>query len=448
MSLSTVLSDMKGQGMTTVGSACILTSRGVTSGKIAEFFSIEDPSTTAFGTGAGLCIALRPLSAVEAASSVLACSGRIVYFADDDDISRGEGLFDTLAPAIEYIMNDGMESTSKLIVVSSNPSLAKTRLEEGAAEFLGNLVSEKKLSTLEGAFSSIEYVTSAESAMGLISVSDKVEQAEVAVATATSSSPRRDTSMLSFSSSMSAKDMAAAWTLEPAGQKVMNQALETVKATSDDRLVDNFGELAIAARVQGIQQLQETSTPSLSSSTVGRQIYSNFKQQMTAKLAEIGDSQLDQLKDVCFDEFKQNLSKLRISPLLAQDMQREVTNAAADFAKRAKKMTGNVGGVKTTLKAQMQEYCDDRLVAAKASGQFRPAPKKAISFALHWLFPQPFGNDVRQEPWDLRDSEGLIHIPQNKISDVNPDEVKKGSWRDAIIPSPSGNLMTYLPDRI
>jgi len=443
MSLSTVISDLEAEGVTQLGTACFLTSRGVTSATKEHFFGIEDGSSTAFGTDSGVCMALTPSSIAEVASTAVACGGNIVYYADDVDLSRGEGLFDSLGPAMERILNEEMTQTSSLIVVSNNPSATKSQLEEAASSILSSLVSPKKVTTLSDVFSMVEYVSSPEEAMKLVAANEEPAQAQATIAN-TVASDFWQTTPIALSTPMSAKDLAAARQLGPAARKGVESAVATVKAMAADQLVSNFADLCSATLKRATEELIESSSATLASSSIGRQIRENMQEEIAAELAALGDSQLEFLKDACFTEFKQNLSKLRISPNLATDMNNVVEKSLSDFAKRAKKISGSPSDVKAAFQSQLKEFCAERLLAARAGGQFRPLPRKGVQIGLHWLLPKPFGNDFRQEPWMVHATDNLVFVPQDKITDVSPDEIAAGDWRNKIVPSPAGNEMLYM----
>ena len=239
MSLSTVISDLEAEGVTQLGTACFLTSRGVTAATKEKFFGIEDGTSTAFGTDQGVCMALTPPSTAEVASTAVACGGNIVYYADDDDLSRGEGLFDSLGPAMERILNEEMTASSSLIVVSKNPSSTKAQLEEASASVLSSLVSPKKVTTLKDVFSMVEYVTSPEEAMKLVAANEDPAQAQAIIANTVASDFWQATP-IALSTPMSAKDLAAARQLGPAARKAAESALATVKTLAVDQLVSNL----------------------------------------------------------------------------------------------------------------------------------------------------------------------------------------------------------------
>ena len=243
---------------------------------------------------------------------------------------------------------------------------------------------------------------------------------------------------------MQAKDLAAARHLGPAARKALESAINTVKAMSQGKFVTNFGDLCDAATKRAMEELDGVSSPVLASSSIGKQIRENLKEEIAAELADLCEDQLELLKAACFDEFKQNLSKLRISPNLASDMQDVASKAVASFAEKSKKMPISNANAKASFKSELQEFCSERLLAAQASGQFKPVPRKGITIGLHWLLPKPFGNDFRQEPWMVHATDNLVYVPPDKITDVNPEEVAAGDWRSKIVPCPSGNEMLYM----
>ena len=133
MSLSSVINDLEAEGASTITRACLVTSRGVTLAQRAavlqSIFGLEETEFTAFGTKAdeadnGLAIAIptsqAPVSDV--ASTVVACGGAVIYAPSAIDLTRGEGLFDTLAPAIERLVATGTKSSLIVYLVKTGPS--------------------------------------------------------------------------------------------------------------------------------------------------------------------------------------------------------------------------------------------------------------------------------------------------------------------------------------
>lgn len=453
MSLSTVISDLEAEGVSKVAPACFLTSRGVTETKKAELFGVEDVTATAFATESGVCMALSTgsSSVPEAASTAVACEGKIVYYADEDDLARREGLFDSLGPAIERILNED-DVTPSLIVVTSNPKSTKPLLEDAAAKVLSNLVSaKKKVSVLTDVFDSVKYVKTADEAMGLLEASKEPADAQESIAS-TVASDFWQSSPVSFisspsSSNMSPKDLAAARKLGPAARKALDTAIERIKTVSDDNqsIVADFGDLCAAATKRALEELEEAAVSSaVSSCAVGKQIQANLRDELKGELADLAAGQLDLLQEACFTDFKAKLSKLRISPVLATDMDNVAKESVADFARRAKSMPIGTADAKAMYQSRLQEFCAERLLAARAGGQFKPAPRKGITVGMHWLLPKPFGNDYRQEPWMVQATDNLVYIPPDKITDVSPEDVASGDWRSKIVPSPTGNEMIYM----
>lgn len=448
MSLSTVISDLEAEGIQQVATACFLTSRGVTQNAKAKLFGLEDTSSTSFGTDSGICMALSLSSIPEVASTAVACEGNIVYYPNDEDLARGEGLFDSLGPAMERILNEDMSSSSSLIVVSEDPATTKAKLEEAASDVLSHLVStKKKVATLGDVFGKVEYVKSTEDAMDLLDATKEPSQAQESIASTVASDFWQSTP-ISFSSSsafMSAKDLAAARQLGPAARKALETAVDTIKVMTEDgqSYVSNFGDLCTAATKRAIEEFDDIS-PDLASTSMGKQIRSNLKEELAGELADLASVQLNLLQDVCFAEFRGRLNKLRISPALPTDMQAVVKVSVADFVKKSKKMPIGTADAKAAYQSRLNGFCSERLLAARASGQFKPVPRKGVTIGLHWLLPKPFGNDYRQEPWMVQATDNLVYVPPDKISDVNPNDIATGDWRSKVVPSPAGTEMIYM----
>eukprot|EP00535_Pseudo-nitzschia_heimii_P003114 CAMPEP_0197174308 /NCGR_PEP_ID=MMETSP1423-20130617/884_1 /TAXON_ID=476441 /ORGANISM="Pseudo-nitzschia heimii, Strain UNC1101" /LENGTH=493 /DNA_ID=CAMNT_0042623219 /DNA_START=178 /DNA_END=1659 /DNA_ORIENTATION=- len=458
MSLSTVISDLEAEGVSRVAPACFLSSRGVTEMKKAEIFGIDDSTTTAFGTESGVCMALSTgsCSVPEAASTAVACEGNIVYYADENDLARGEGLFDSLGPAIERILNedDGIITDSfSLIVVTANAQTTKPRLEAAAVDVLANLVStKKKVSVLSDVFERVEYVQNADDAMNLLEAYKDPAKAQESIASTVASdfwqsAASSPAAFISSSSNMSPKDIAAARKLGPAARKALDTAVETIKTLTEDNrsIVTEFGDLCGAATKRAFEELEEAAISSaVSSSAVGKQIKANLRDELEGELADLARGQLDLLQEACFADFKAKLSKLRISPILATDMENVVKESVVDFVKKVKSMPVAKADAKSIYQSRLQDFCSERLLAARAGGQFKPVPRKGVSVGLHWLLPKPFGNDYRQEPWMVQATDNLVYIPPDKITDVSPEDVAAGDWRSKIVPSPTGNEMIYM----
>lgn len=65
----------------------------------------------------------------------------------------------------------------------------------------------------------------------------------------------------------------------------------------------------------------------------------------------------------------------------------------------------------TSLRNQLAEHNAERLKAARASGQFKPVPRKGVTVGFHRLLPKPFGNDYRQGPHATHTADDLVTLP-------------------------------------
>jgi len=246
--------------------------------------------------------------------------------------------------------------------------------------------------------------------------------------------------------SLSNRDLADARTLGPAARAALESAAETVQtALNSSPLIRNFGELCDVTVDRAIQDIDF----SVLSSTMAKQIESQLQDEIYAELGEICDDQLRLLRMASFDAFKKSLSGLRISASLAEDMDQVVRKSISEFKKDARNLiakgakTWSTASENTAFALQLNEFRSDRLLVAKASGQYKPPPRKGVTIGLHWLLPKPFGNDFRQEPWMVHATDNMVYVPSDKITEVTSDEAKSGDWRNKIIPSPSSREMIY-----
>eukprot|EP00529_Nitzschia_sp_RCC80_P022603 CAMPEP_0113494422 /NCGR_PEP_ID=MMETSP0014_2-20120614/29098_1 /TAXON_ID=2857 /ORGANISM="Nitzschia sp." /LENGTH=487 /DNA_ID=CAMNT_0000388313 /DNA_START=199 /DNA_END=1662 /DNA_ORIENTATION=- /assembly_acc=CAM_ASM_000159 len=447
MSLSTVVSDLETEGVSKVTTASFLTSRGVTAARRSAVLGLEDPSSTSFGTDTGVCLAIsQPSSMSEVASAAAACDGNIIFYPDENDLERGEGLFDSLGPAMERILNDDQDGSSRsLLVVSSSPQKTKQVVEKAAADVLSNLVSagNKKVSTLDELFDEVHYVSSVEEAMKKLKADKESASVQERIASAVASDFLQ-TSPASFASSMSSRDLAAAWTLGPVARKAFSDAIDTVKSIATGQLVKDFRGLSESAIKVALEKLDDAAGPELASTKVGKQIRADLKDELSGEFSDLATFQLSLLQEACFVDFKGKLSKLKLSPNLPTDMQDVVKESVSEFVKASKSVSTDSSDMKVSYQTRLQDFCAERLLAARASGQYRPLPKKGVQIGLHWLLPKPFGNDYRQEPWLVQATDNMVYVPHDKITDVNPSDVASGDWRNSVVPAPAGNEIIYM----
>jgi hypothetical protein len=464
MSLSTVISDLEAEGTTGVATACFLTSKSVTSQQrialleavLGDHSSNEDvtgtPDTWKAAAAVGGLALAQPSSVQEVATSATACGGTILYAADPIDLSRGEGLFETLGPAIEKMLAADCKA-SLYVLTEGNAHQVKTLLEDAAAQYLSNLISDKPVQTLQDVFSKIEYVSPSQAA-DVITADNRAtpEGAMELVAEVVAAESSLPYTVLSTESS--APNLAAARVLGPAARRKLRFAVEQVRAacTGEDgsqKLVPGFGQLCDAAIKRALSELEEETVGPVLKSQTGQQIRANMLADLDGELSEILEEQLGLLQLASFDEFKRGLTKLLISPNLASDMDEQVKKSLWAFQSATKKLVAkksswSVQHAIHQYRRLLKEHVAERILAARASGKFRPLPRKGVTVGFHWLLPKPFGNDYRQEPWMVHASDNLVYVPKDKITDVSPEEVAAGDWRNKIVPSPVGNDMLYM----
>jgi hypothetical protein len=480
MSLSTVISDLEAEDCTELTTACLLLSHSVTSreranllGELLETVSLGNSNSDnesaspadlsswkAIGTTAGIALA-QPSTTQEVASTVEACGGTILYYPSKTDLARGEGLFDSLAPAMEKILStDGIKKGCLLVIVEDDDSTTQSKLEKAAEAVLLTLITEKPVSVLSDVFDKVMYVSPKDAVEVLTRQLDQSTTpsfAAASIATAVSS----DLSLLfpttSAATTLSAADLAAARKLGPAARKQRAQVLQLVQDSCQNpdgtpKLVPEFGNLCDAAVQRAMEDLDEESagSASLIQSGLGKQIRSSLSSELFSELGDLLQDQLDLLQRASFEDCTKKMSALRVSPNLASDMEDVTKKSLVAFGKAANRLVAkkasswSVQPAKQQYAGKLKGFRENRLLVAQASGQYKPVPRKGVTLGFHWLLPKPFGNDYRQEPWMVHATDNLVYIPKDKITDVNPEEVASGDWRSKIVPSPAGNDMLYL----
>lgn len=539
MSLSSVINDLEAEGASTIATVAFITSRGITRAKRAMLLKslfaitgegdhddqVDQEKTTAFGkkmgeddesdeedeeeeeevengdqsskSSVGIAVAnpLANASITEVASTVLACGGNIVYVASLEDLSRGEGLFDKLAPAMEKILNEpasvvdptnplanvqavlaGAQPLGEqkprprtLIVVIEGATTerdlleAKAKLELAATDVLSSIVQNEKprASTLEQVFDSVEYVSSNGPIDELIEdLSGSISCDPSAAASSVAKAAFQDSNNLTSGGKLhdSPLDLAAARKLLPLSRKAVESCLTTVREKTEGslgmRLVLDFGSLCDAAVKSAMDEFDAKAGKTLlEKSTVGKRIRSELMEEMYSDLESQYEQQLKLLSLACFESFKRDLSQLRLSPNLDKDMEKVAMNSVQFFVNKSKALRSTKSKTvfwpkgdaqAAILKKELKEYVTLRLQSARADGKYRPLPRKGVTVGLHWLLPKPFGNDYRLEPWQVHAKDDLIYVPKDKITDVRKEDVITGDWRDAIVPAPTASEMMYL----
>lgn len=464
---------------------------------------VNDGTTTAFGkrlgeehessseeggedpAGVGVAVANPPpgycVGAV--AATVQACGGTVVFVADDRDLDRGEGLFEALAPAVERLLASRQDEsegelgsaplagvTNTLIVVvdgaRSNDDLANARakFEKAAASMLSSIVQPdggKKATGIGDVFRDVEYVTSLGPVDGILANIEGASTDPSAAASAVASAvyDLEGGGAPAPTGLTKAVDVAAARVLGPAAHKSLENCLTTVGGyvggTDNSELVANFGELCDAAADRALDSFDAelSSRPALKSSSVAKRIRSDLVEGMYADLCDLYEGQLGLLRAACLDRFKANLKGVRITANLPNDVETLVKDSSSAFATGAKKIRSKSSSASSwpgpaatafDLRRELRDSSTRLLKMAKVSGKYRPVPRKGVTLGFHWLLPKPFGNDYRQEPWQVRGADNLVYTPPDKITDVSKADVKTGDWRRSVVPAPSASEMVYL----
>jgi hypothetical protein len=485
MSLSMIISDLEVEGCLELTTACLVTSKGVSirkqqellgqmSGDTDDSLALDNAkpskSVRVVGTSEGL-VMCAPSEPGEVALTACACEGSVVYYADPVDLSRGEGLFDRLAPAMEKLLArkqqaspspSAYKSPQLIVVCDSDTDLEATKavLEREAESVVAHLISDRPLTVLQDVFERVSYVRADQVSAELLGSGRSNNPVDAAARVAETVDLETMFSVSSASSpmtsSISAQDLAAARKLGPLARQQVSDTVRTVRAacateSGEPKFVPDFGPMCRLATQQALDRLQEEAGDSpFWKARVAEQIRSTMMDELDAELMQLLEVQLDILSQDSFDECRKKLSKLLIGPNLAADMRQAAQQTLKGFAQQARQLVARQGGwtylpALRRLETRFGDFISTRLEAAQASGQYRPLPRKGVTVGLHWLLPKPFGNDYRQEPWMVHAVDTMTYVPQTKkLSDVNPGDVPSGDWRSKIVPSPAGNDMVYL----
>jgi hypothetical protein len=430
---------------------CFITSRSVTRAQRQAVLPNDKLSVLEQG------VILMQASTLPEVCVAASAASTLLYYPSSTDLERSEGLFDLLAPAMERC-----RKTTRLIVLvptSSTIAQAKAALEQAATPILVNLArndDEQPVQLLTDVFSQVDYVEASSNVLANLAAplesSVESDDSEIEASPAT---PFRD--------SLSASDLAATRLWAPVAVQQRERALQRVQiaAYGEDgdedslQLVPEFGALCDAVVLEAVRPLESSDNVSIQSSAMGQQIRQGLIAELYSELSDQFQDQLELLELSSFEEFKRDLSKLRVSPQLASDLAAAVKKSTTAFGSAARRLVARsvpaASAAAWTMRPaasrfgrRLAEYARDRLLAAQASGQYKPIPRKGVTVGFHWLLPKPFGNDYRQEPWMVHATDDMVYVPTGKISQVNPDQVAAGDWRSKIVPSPIGNDMVYM----
>lgn len=358
----------------------------------------------------------------------------ILFRPDIIDLQRKEGLWELLGPMMEQILA-ARRQTPTLIVLCDNIPFVQETLEQASLSLIRYLSHAKDERTLSDVFANIHYVTTPQEAMQLANTNND------STALSKKQLPSESLKMIPQKINMTPANLAAARRLGVDARRTTDETLETVRraTTGDDgrmKMVMNFGDLCRACLKNA--QLPPNPNP------VAQQMASYIQNTLEHAFVDLYEQQMVLLEQAVFEEFRGKLSNLKITNNLPSDMEKVAQTFVQKFAQAARRMAVPGATPPTTaFRRRLTEYISERLLKAQATNKFRPLPRKGVTVGFHWLLPKPFGNDYRQEPWKVHATDNMVYVP-GAVADVNPVQVEDGTWRDAIVPLPSGKDMLYM----
>lgn len=458
MSLCLVTTDLEAEGVSFLATATMLQSQSVTLSErknVLEIFDEEGlASMTTFGKindeEVGVVIA-NPFSSCvnEVASTVLATHGSIILLVSKIDLEEreGEGLFNSLAPSIECFFKNEESNLEELIVVfldTNDLEHSKELFEKYAKEMLSAY-------KIEDVFASTSYMTTEMVKESLI---DKLTEGKLVTPEEASSKVYSSVESLSNNrapAKMSSMDLASFSKAFAVQKQIIQKTLSKIQTQiADETLVKDFGALCDATILSSLKEF-DALVGGIKSQKI-KNLRFNIVEEVFYELEEVWESQLDELQLAHFELFRQQLSKLTLGPTLPQDMDSTSKTSIQQFKSDLKQISSSLCVLNPDTSALVSQYsnklttyCTERLQAARASGSYKPLPRKGVTVGLHWLLPKPFGNDYRLAASDIYRGE-MVYTPKSKMSEISPDEVNSADWTNTIVPLPAGADMMYKPN--
>ena len=432
---------------------------------------------------------------VEVVSSVVATQGRLVLAVSAMDWARGEGFVTpALAAALQTLVvhQPSLQESAQLTIVVPEDSDMKRQqaLETVLNNFLKTLGSSTKPISLTSVFGQgVDFVSASQAPQVVWKTQTTLPSPVTDMSVLNQATQGMTLATTAQSLDKDPKEVAAARVLTPHVSRLVQQSVATVQRTmgmpssqeEEDEtmavttttekeegisLVPAFGELCTAtvqsATSEFQQLLKQPQYTDLASCQTTKRLQQQLVDRISAALYGLVPIQLELQKVESMQELSSRLSKLLLGPNLARDMKSTARTVIAEFTKATQRLTSFVGldvdmgtVARMEFSNQVQERISNALLNARASGKFRPLPRKGITVGMHWLLPKPFGNDYRQEPWMVHATDNLVYVPKaSKLVDVADGGATTTTagdgaapvaddWRSQIIPHPAGNELIY-----
>lgn len=216
-----------------------------------------------------------------------------------------------------------------------------------------------------------------------------------------------------------------------------------------DAAIRDFGAQALNLAKEGCENFDEASEDARAAGVsqgdivrMRRDVVEEMKRSVVKGLL----AQVELLEKEEIALFKKNLSGLRVTPYLANEMDgvmkasiKGFTSALSTLASAGAVGSGSsaavAAGALRTFKDTVKAFNEERLLAARASGSFTPVPRKPVSIGMHYLIPSlgESGGDFRSA--STQDPANVIYSPSNKRNEVDKNDIKAGrDWRSKVAP--------------
>jgi len=486
ISISSVLDDLEADGVTNIDYLSVLNSRSITNSyRSSILLSLLNIQTNeALGENNALGVKLEEeglvivnlstnASIFETSETVKACNGFILFLVSNEDLQREEGLFYSLAPTVELYLMNNRKPRALVVLLDGIDDIEKSKclFESMAGRMLASIVqpSTARTSILSNIFSHVVYLSTQEENLKDTLLNVGLFKCPLNTHTGVVSAVWKSQQQTKLTlKNHPPRDVAAARMLRPVSQQGLQSCLQVIRQAvysrnenfestdeSKIKLVPDFGALCTMAYKKSLNTLDAyIVTKSFGNCAITKTIRYNFIQSLQHELSLFYEKQLSLLQSFCYDQYVSGICQLRLSPNLHSDMECFSKDILRNYIAHARTLNSSILGFSNSaltsalyyqLRQKIYDYKKIRLEKAIVDGKYQPVPRRGVNIGFHCFLPKPFGNDYRQEPWNVYTKDNMIYVPKDKLTDINEESVLKGDWiQKGIVPCPSANDMIYM----
>lgn len=199
---------------------------------------------------------------------------------------------------------------------------------------------------------------------------------------------------------------------------IFSQYLDSARSwksrAEDGRIIENFGTEADGLLQNALEEYDRDAAAFRHTKTFIRK-RNELRSSILNDLRTIYAKQLLKLREVAFDRFKLALTRIQVTNRVEKDVERQIRENEKYFieqadllkcrdAPRGGNASSNAGALpwrheieRRALVDAMREVATERLQFARLQGAYVPTQRQPVQFSFHYLHPNPFGTDSRQD---------------------------------------------------